>query len=392
MPELPEVESARRRVHARCVGATITQVLTLESGGGPRAGEFDDIVLAVPQAALEKALLGKTLLDTARCGKLQWWCLGDGGGGGASSGRAAPTSYLSWHFGMTGGFGIQGEAGDKLKRYSVDTSQWPPRFTKLELVFSNGARLAFTDPRRLGRVRLPASPVAATAGLGPDAFLALPPLPAFGELLRRAVPIKALLMDQAVVAGLGNYLCDEILYAARIHPESPAAAVLAHPAALAALHAAIASTLATACGCGADYEQFPADWLFHVRWGKGKEGKSMPDGSAVTWITVGGRTSAFVASKQKKLSEKGGSSSGGGGGGGGGGSSSSSSSSSSSEAASQPAGKQSAAAAAPTAASAGPARSKKAAKRGAPPEELPAPPAAPAAAAAQPKPKRARKL
>ena len=108
-------------------------------------------------------------------------------------------------------FSFQGQAGEKMKRYSVDTaSQWPPRFTKVEVVFSNGARLAFTDPRRLGRVRLPASPEAAAEGMGPDALLALPPLPAFAELLRRAVPLKALLLDQAVLAGIGNYLADEM--------------------------------------------------------------------------------------------------------------------------------------------------------------------------------------
>jgi lipopolysaccharide export system protein LptA len=79
-----------------------------------------------------------------------------------------------------------------------------------KVVFSNGARLAFTDPRRLGRVRLPASPQDAAQGMGPDALLALPPLPAFGELLRRAVPLKALLLDQTVLAGIGNYLADEM--------------------------------------------------------------------------------------------------------------------------------------------------------------------------------------
>jgi formamidopyrimidine-DNA glycosylase len=204
MPELPEVESARRSVHERCIGSKILEVHLEEAGGGPRQGLYDEIVLAVPQAQLRAALLGKTLRDTGRRGKLQWWCLDDSGGG------ASPT-LVSWHFGMTGMFSFKGQPGEKMKRYSVDaTTQWPPRFTKAEVVFSNGARLAFTDPRRLGRVRLPASPQDAAQGMGPDALLALPPLPAFGELLRRAVPLKALLLDQTVLAGIGNYLADEM--------------------------------------------------------------------------------------------------------------------------------------------------------------------------------------
>ena len=294
MPELPEVESARMLVHTRCMGQKIVGVNAKESGGGPRSGLFDEIVCKFATAeALEKALVGKTLQDTGRRGKLQYWQLSGG-------------SILSYHLGMTGSFTIQGVAGQvyKNKSANVAPADWPPRFCKVEVVFANGARMAFTDPRRLGRVALHASVAAATEGLGPDAFLALPPLPAFGALLQRSVPIGALLLDQSVIAGVGNYLKDEVLYASGIHPETVSSAILAHPAALAALHSAITSVISTAVACDANYSKFPPSWLFHVRWGKGKDGKKMPDGSAITWITCGGRTSAVVVSKQKKLAGK----------------------------------------------------------------------------------------
>ena len=294
MPELPEVESARVLVHSRCAGVKIVAVHALESGGGPRSGLFDEIVCKFSGAeALEKALVGRTLQDTGRCGKLQYWQLSGGG-------------ICSWHFGMTGSFTLQGVAGQvyKNKSANVAPAEWPPRFCKVEVVFANGVRMAFTDPRRLGRVALHASVAAATEGLGPDAHLALPALPAFGELLQRGVPIGALLLDQSVIAGVGNYLKDEVLYASGIHPETVSSAIPAHPAALAALHGAMRDIISTAVACDANYSKFPLGWLFHVRWGKGKDGKTMPDGSHITWITCGGRTSAVVVSKQKKLAGK----------------------------------------------------------------------------------------
>lgn len=59
-----------------------------------------------------------------------------------------------FHFGMTGSFTVKGVGSMQYKSFSVDASQWPPKFTKCELVFDDGARLAFTNARRLGRIRL----------------------------------------------------------------------------------------------------------------------------------------------------------------------------------------------------------------------------------------------
>jgi len=158
---------------------------------------------------------------------------------------------------------------------------------------------AFTDPRRLGRVRRAASVAEIVKGLGPDALRELPPPRDFVALLSsRSCPIKALLLDQSVLAGIGNYLADEVLYAAGVHPESSSDAVGGDPVQVADLRGAIESVVSTACACSADYTRFPTSWLFHVRWGKGKDGTTMPNGDKVTWITVGGRTSAVVLAKQ----------------------------------------------------------------------------------------------
>ena len=134
MPELPEVEAARSILDHHARGLRILEVRTAECGGGPRDGQEDDIVLP-PVDSLRAALLGKRLIATGRRGKLQWMVM-EGGG------------LVSFHFGMTGAFSwkIPGAAAlpSKFKRYTVDTSEWPPKFCKLELVFEGGKRLAFT--------------------------------------------------------------------------------------------------------------------------------------------------------------------------------------------------------------------------------------------------------
>ena len=99
-----------------------------------------------------------------------------------------------------------------------------------------------------------------------------------------------------LVSGIGNYLADEVLYQARIHPESYASVL--RPEDVSSLRASIVSVLDIACAADADYKHFPPDWLFHFRWGKGKDGSTMPDGSHITFITVGGRTSAVVLKRQ----------------------------------------------------------------------------------------------
>ena len=205
MPELPEVEAARRLVEANCVGATITRVLALESGGGPRHGLFDEIVCAAESFsgadALEAALVGRRLVASCRRGKQMWWELSAGGRAAATGGAS---TALLWHFGMSGSFSVHKPDGTTstahYKRVVVDLAQWPPRFTKVEVVFSNGARLAFSDPRRLGRVRLVRGPPLLSPPLsllGPDPLLAMMPVADFAaSLASRALPIKALLLDR----------------------------------------------------------------------------------------------------------------------------------------------------------------------------------------------------
>lgn len=91
-----------------------------------------------------------------------------------------------------------------------------------------GVRLAFCDPRRFGRVRLQADPEnnEPISKLGFDPILNMPDLDTFSAMLaKQKRSIKPLIMDQSFSAGVGNWVADEVLYQARIHPEQKAASL-----------------------------------------------------------------------------------------------------------------------------------------------------------------------
>lgn len=178
MPELPEAERAR---------------LTLEAATGRVIADVDDrdSYVCRPHAPGEiaDALRGHTLAQAHRLGKFLWVQTEDG-----------PT--LGLHLGMAGRIVLDPE----------ESSRWD-RFT---LHFDDGGSLALRDKRRLGRARLNPD----HAHVGPDAQLVT------REEFRRRVgrgsaPIKARLLDQHAISGVGNLLADQALWQARIAPTRP---------------------------------------------------------------------------------------------------------------------------------------------------------------------------
>ena len=314
MPELPEVEAARRLIESHCAGMKVTAAETLEAGGHARTGEFDSIVFDDADTSGESvtsALVGRTLVGVRRKGKQLWL-------------EMSSPPHLLAHFGMTGAFVIQGVAPMSYQEFKVHDDEWPPRFTKLELVFDGGAkRLAFCDPRRLGRLRLRAEPELQDPwkALAPDALVEPVGRERAQEALRKTgAPIKALLLDQAkLTSGVGNWVADEVLFQAGIHPEATCNTLSeAQVGKLCdTLHDVVSTAVAVNAEAGSALtgsnvkewkshcSAFPEQWLFHYRWGKG--GKSAvapkvpgPNGGPITFITVGGRTSAVVVARQRK--------------------------------------------------------------------------------------------
>lgn len=279
MPELPEVESARRLAERACLSKIIKDVIVVE----------DEKVFPVDTPrTLIGTLKGAKILSVNRLGKHLWFEM-DGN-------RPA----LLLHFGMTGSLILKGIGAAHYKNFKVDDTVWPPRFSKLELKFDDGTQLSFNDSRRFARVRLQHDPKAhpPLSLLGWDPLLSMPSLHDFcTELSKQKRAIKAVLLDQSFSAGIGNWVADEVCWSARLHPEQPANSLSSE--AMEAVYKAIKSVCEHASAVEADDSQFPEDWLFHYRWGKGNKEKSKVLGHPIDHLKVGGRTSAYVPALQK---------------------------------------------------------------------------------------------
>lgn len=119
------------------------------------------------------------------------------------------------------------------------------------------------------------------------------------RMRKKHVPLKAFILDQAIISGIGNWVADESLYQARLHPEQYCDDFSDEE--IKRLHDSITNVCQTACDLLADSDQFPDHWLFNHRWGKGKKTSSaLPNGEKLAFITVGGRTSCYAPSLQKK--------------------------------------------------------------------------------------------
>jgi formamidopyrimidine-DNA glycosylase len=180
MPELPEAERARQQLD-RIIGREIVAV------------DDRDTYVCRPHAPGEiaAALVGHRITATHRRGKFLW-VETDGG------------PDLGLHLGMAG-------------RIAVDETEAPRAWDRFVLEFADGGRMALRDKRRLGRAVL--SPD--FSHVGPDA--AEVDRDTFRTRFGRGSgPLKARLLDQGVVAGVGNLLADEILWRARMHPLRPA--------------------------------------------------------------------------------------------------------------------------------------------------------------------------
>ena len=208
MPELPEVESARRTIEDAALCRRIVDVDDSDSWECRPHGPGE----------IRAALVGRELTGAFRRGK-SMWC--------ETSGRrrsTTPGPVLGIHLGMSGRILVRGtdgstaEGGDYVGtgRRGSDAAEHKPLWDRFSLLFADGGSLRLFDKRRLGRVRLD-PPLDL---LGPDA--ADITLAQFRERVGRGTaPVKARLLDQSVVSGIGNLLADETLWQARISPRRP---------------------------------------------------------------------------------------------------------------------------------------------------------------------------
>lgn len=278
VPELPEVETMRRIVERELTGRRLERYeLALPK-----------LLRDSPLPALDP-LLGQTVAGARRRAKVlvtDWTgCL----------------STMS-HFMLAGQLAVERPDGArKVAGHPVPdpAGVYPHKATHLVMGFDDGTTLWHSDIRQFGWLRLlPTADVDAAIaafGFGPEGVgaerIGLDDLAA--RLARRRIPIKQALLDQSVVAGLGNIYVDEALHRAGIHPSRPANSL--SPAELAALHDAIGWALERGIEQGGakivHQKAYPIDGFpaIHAREG----GRCMTCGGAIVKTRVGGRGTYF---------------------------------------------------------------------------------------------------
>lgn len=259
MPELPDVEIFKRYVNATSLHQRIRSVEVRN----------EKILGNISARKLQSALKGRRFEIVRRHGKHLFVGLDD-------------DSWLMLHFGMTG----------RLK-YFEDIDQDPPH-DRFLISFENHYILAFDDARMFGKVNLVEDPdeFVREKELGPD------PLElnaaSFRERLEgRRGGVKAALMNQKVVAGIGNIYSDEILFQTRIHPRTSIERL--DEAALKGLHEQTLRILETAIERGADSHKLPGSFLLSHR----REGEECPRGNGeIRKTTAAGRTAYYCPACQ----------------------------------------------------------------------------------------------
>ena len=277
MPELPEVERARRLAARVGTGKRIVAVWCAK----------DPIVVQdTTPAQMRRALLDREITGTGRRGKYFWLELDR---------RPWPL----FHLGMTGDLRSRDEAPIQLESGPrAPETGWPPRFTKLRLELDDGAELAFTNKRRLGRLRLRKNPVTTPpiSQLGFDPLIDLPAPGKFADLVSsRSAVMKSVLLDQSFAAGVGNWLAAEVLFQARLDPRRRANTLTRSEIGI--LRNALKRVVTKAVAVDADKTRFPRTWLFHQRWGKPSNARI--GGEPIEFLTLGGRTTAWVPTRQR---------------------------------------------------------------------------------------------
>lgn len=185
MPELPEVEAAARYLHDAIAGCTLQQVTWLHAS------------LQRGNIAAVQALVGERVERVQRVAKWQELVFANG-------------AVLVVHFRMTGD-------------WSVTRTADAPRHARAHFTFSGDRHLWLVDPRALSRLEVRPPGAAPPRRTGPDALdPALDAATLRARLAGRRIPVKQALLDQSVIAGVGNIYAAESLWHARIDPRTPA--------------------------------------------------------------------------------------------------------------------------------------------------------------------------
>lgn len=249
MPELPDVEVIKQKIDSTSLRKTINRVEVK-----------DDQVLNVSAQTLRKYVESKQFETTQRLGKYILTDLGS-------------DKWLAMHFGMTGNVGYQ----EKDEDY--------PKYARVVFHFSEDGILAYTTRRKLGSIDVIDDPgqFKQKKNLGEDALEV--DYQSFQSLIKnKRSMIKTALMDQNMIAGIGNVYSDEILYQCKIHPETKTTEL--NEDQIRDLHNSMQRIFKTSINNKADADQMPDRYLISHR----DESEDCPEcGGKVKRIEVSGR-------------------------------------------------------------------------------------------------------
>ena len=259
MPELPEVHGYKVYIDSTILHKTIT---TFQCR--------DTKLLKKPEADFNKYLIGKELTETHRIGKYLFL-------------KTTGEKILVVHFGMTG----------RPNYYKDQDAR--PKFGHIVLEFNNGFHFAFENKRKFGWWDLIDSieEYKASHKLSDDARdLKLEDFK--DSLSNRKTHVKKIIMDQSVAAGVGNWMADEILYQAKMHPKKKVEDMTGDD--METVFEAMKTVIEVAIENEAHYSDFPKNFLMHFR----EEGASCyHTGDEIQKIKLGGRATYFSPKWQK---------------------------------------------------------------------------------------------
>jgi formamidopyrimidine-DNA glycosylase len=275
VPELPEVETARAAIEKAALHREIADV-----------DDADAYVCRPHQSGeLRAVLVGRELTSARRRGKTMWCDTALVGGAPDPN----PGLALGLHLGMAGRIyvtdadGILAEGGDPIRLGpGIPQSHWD-RFT---LTFTDGGTLRLFDKRRLSRVRLDPD----IDALGPDAQT-VSRTDFRAAISGSRAPIKARLLDQGVIAGIGNLLADEALWQARISPSRPVDELTTRQ--LTRLHDTVHAAVASAIAGGGVHTGAMIN-------SRARDAVCPRCGAPMARGTVGGRTTWWCSREQRR--------------------------------------------------------------------------------------------
>jgi formamidopyrimidine-DNA glycosylase len=305
MPELPEAERNRALCESALVGKKILHITfigrpTQEADGTPVAEAHGNVVHPSQQKLWEDQLVGKTLHAVHRRAKVIYWEF-------LEKNVAKPL----FSFGMSGSFHLEGGTALNYQNFQIDDVTFPPRHTRIMFEFEDGIKIAYICIRGFANVHLFDDPLVELPirDYAPDPIHEMPNQSNFhASVIRFRKGIKAVLLGQkrqnGVVCGLGNWLCDDVLYAAGIDPDVNASMLREDQTFR--LHSSIVNIITTAVRCNADESKFPSHWLFHRRWNKNpkKEDLKTLDGETISIKRSAGRATFYVKAALIKKGSK----------------------------------------------------------------------------------------